>query len=248
VVSDFRPADMVAGGQGAPLIPFMDEYLFGSGKPLALQNIGGVGNIAFVGKGVTTSGFDTGPGNSLMDTAVSMLTGGKENFDRNGRWARGGKIDYARVLQLLKLPFFKLKPPKSLDRDEFSGAFLKAHFRGKLDFRSMNDLLATLNYFTAASIALAFQRHAPAATEELIVSGGGALNPVLMANIASLLAPVKVHSISRRGIHPLAKEAACFALLGWLALQRKVNNCPSATGAAGARVLGKISWPGENLK
>ena len=243
VAADFRPADMAAGGQGAPLIPFMDEYLFGGGKPVALQNIGGVGNIAFVGKKVMTSGFDTGPGNSLMDTAVSMLTGGKENFDRNGRWARAGKIDYARVIKLLRLPFFELKPPKSLDRDEFSGVFLRRHFLSGPNARSKYNILATLNYFTAASIAMAFQRHAPAGTEELIVSGGGALNPVLMANISSLLAPVKVCAIARRGIHPLAKEAACFALLGWLALRGKINHCPAATGAGGPRMLGKISRP-----
>jgi anhydro-N-acetylmuramic acid kinase len=93
VVADFRPADMAAGGEGAPLIPFLDEYLFGGGRPAALQNIGGVGNIAFVGKGVRTSGFDTGPGNSLMDTAVSMLTSGKKTYDAGGRRAAAGRID-----------------------------------------------------------------------------------------------------------------------------------------------------------
>jgi len=241
VVSDFRPADMAAGGEGAPLIPFMDEYLFGGGRPVALQNIGGVGNIAFVGKNMATSGFDTGPGNSLMDTAVSLLSGGKETFDRNGRWALAGKTDYAKVMKLIGLPFFKLKPPKSLDRDEFSGVFLKRHFLSRLNVRSKYDLLATLNYFTAVSIALAFQRHAPAGTEELLVSGGGALNPALMANLAGLLAHVKVRTITSRGIHPLAKEAACFALMGWLALEGKINHCPSATGAKGARILGKLT-------
>ncbi|MCX5786491.1 MAG: anhydro-N-acetylmuramic acid kinase [Elusimicrobia bacterium] len=240
VVSDFRPADMAAGGEGAPLIPFMDEYLFGGGRPVALQNVGGVGNIAFVGRNLVTTGFDTGPGNSLMDTAVSLLTGGKEAFDRNGRWAMAGKVDYAMVMKLMKLPFFRLMPPKSLDRDEFSGVFLRKYFLNRLNVRSKHDLLATLNYFTAVSIALAFQRHAPAGTEELIVSGGGALNPALMANLSGLLAPVKVYTIARRGIHPLAKEAACFALLGWLALNGEVNHCPSATGAKSARVLGKV--------
>ena len=240
VAADFRPADMAAGGQGAPLIPFMDEYLFGGGRPVALQNMGGVGNIAFVGKNVVTSGFDTGPGNSLMDTAVSLLSGGKENYDRDGRWALAGTVDYARVIKLMRLPFFQLKPPKSLDRDEFSGMFLRRHFAGRLNVRSRYDLLATLNYFTAVSTALAFQRHAPPGTEELIVSGGGALNPALMANMASLLAPVKVYPSARRGIHPLAKEAACFALLGWLALQGKINHSPAATGARCARVLGKL--------
>jgi anhydro-N-acetylmuramic acid kinase len=241
VVSDFRPADMAAGGEGAPLIPFMDEYLFGGGRLRAFQNIGGVGNIAFAGKNFPVSGFDTGPGNSLMDTAVSMLSGGKKTFDRNGRWAQAGKVDFRKVLQLIKAPFFNLKPPKSLDRDEFSGVFLRKHFLSRLSSRHKYDLLATLNYFTAVTIALAFQKHAPAGTGELVVSGGGALNPVLMANLSGLLSPVNVYSIARSGVPPLSKEPACFALLGWLAFQGEINHSPGATGAKGPRVLGKIT-------
>ena len=239
VVSDFRPADMAAGGEGAPLIPFMDEYLFGGGKPAALQNIGGVGNIAFVGKGVKTLGFDTGPGNSLMDTAVALFTGGRMGYDRDGRLASGGIAGRAKVERLLKLPFFGLRPPKSLDRDAFSGVFLKKHF-GRINSENLNDTLATLNLFTAAAVALAFKKYAPAGTEEMIISGGGALNPILMRNISGELSGVKVKSIAAYGIHPLAKEPACFALLAWLALKGRVNHCPSATGARGVRVLGKL--------
>ncbi len=239
VVADFRPADMAAGGCGAPLIPFMDEYLFGGGRPVALQNIGGVGNIAFVGKGVRTSGFDTGPGNSLMDTAVAALTRGKMAYDAGGCWAAAGKIDYLKVEKLLKLPFFALKPPKSLDRDEFSAGFIQKHF-GRLSAKNKHDTLATLNYFTAAAIALAFKKFTPKNTGNLIVSGGGALNPVLMLNIAAALPGVAVKSIAELGLDPLAKEPACFALLAWLALNGEINHCPSATGARGPRVLGKI--------
>lgn len=239
VVSDFRPADMAAGGEGAPLIPFMDEYLFGKGRPVALQNVGGVGNIAFVGKGVKTSGFDTGPGNSLMDTAVASVTGGKKVYDRDGRLAAAGRADRAKVGRLLKLPFFALRPPKSLDRGAFSAAFLKKHF-GRINSANLKDALATLNLFTAAAAALAFKKYAPAGTEEVIVGGGGALNPVLMRNISGELPGVKVKSIAAYGIHPLAKEPACFALLAWLALNGRVNHCPSATGASGPRVLGKL--------
>ncbi|MBI4802207.1 MAG: anhydro-N-acetylmuramic acid kinase [Elusimicrobia bacterium] len=240
VVADFRPSDMAAGGQGAPLIPFLDEYLFGGGKPVALQNIGGVGNIAFVGRGIKTSGFDTGPGNSLMDTAVGMFSNGKKTFDPDGRWAAAGKIDHGRVLELLKHPFFALKPPKSLDRSEFSDSFIKKRFGNRFNKKNKYDVLATLNYFTAASVALAFQRAAPVRTSELIVSGGGALNPVLMRNLASAMEGARVRSIARLGISPLAKEPACFALLAWLALNRRINHCSSATGARGPRVLGKI--------
>ncbi len=244
VVADFRPTDMAAGGEGAPLIPFFDEYIFGGGQPVALQNIGGVGNVAFVGKGVRTFGFDTGPGNSLMDTAVSILTGGKKTYDSGGRLAAAGKIDHAKVAALLKLPFFSLRPPKSLDRDEFSADFIEKRF-GRLNYRNGPDMLATLNYFTAASIGLAFRKFAPKRTREMIVSGGGALNPVLMRNIASALPGINVKSISELGVDPLAKEPACFALLAWLAFSGRSNHCPSATGARGSRILGKLILPGR---
>lgn len=242
VVCDFRPADMAAGGEGAPLIPFMDEYLFGGGAPVALQNIGGVGNIAFAGRGVKTFGFDTGPGNSLMDTAVAELSGGKLQYDKGGAWAAAGEPDTAKVYSLLEAPFFRRRPPKSLDRSEYTLAFIRKHFPGRLNQQCSRGLLASLNLFTAASIALAFKNFAPRGTKELIVSGGGALNPALLDNIAALLLPagVRVRSIAELGIHPLAKEPACFALLAWLALGGRTNHCPSATGARGPRVLGKV--------
>jgi len=242
VVCDFRPADMAAGGEGAPLIPFLDEYLYGGGAPVALQNIGGVGNIAFVGRHVRTSGFDTGPGNSLMDTAVAAVSGGRLAYDRNGLWAAAGTPDLPKVYELLEAPFFSGRPPRSLDRNAYSLDFIKEHFPGLLNKKHAPDLLATLNFFTAASIALAFRKFAPRGTRELLVSGGGALNPVLMLNLAALLLPsgVTVRSCAELGLHPLAKEPACFALLAWLALEGRVNHCPSATGARGPRVLGKI--------
>lgn len=251
VVSDFRPADMAAGGEGAPLVPFMDEYLYGGGAPAALQNIGGVGNISFVGRGVRTFGFDTGPGNSLMDTAVLELSGGKLSFDRGGRWAAEGEPDMRKIGSLLKEPFFRRRPPKSLDRSQYTLSFIKKHFRAMFTLRRSRDLLATLNAFTAASIALAFREHAPRGTRELIVAGGGALNPVLMDNIAALLLPLgaRVRSCAELGLHPLAKEPACFALLAALALGGRVNHCPAATGARAPRVLGRISspFPGRHI-
>lgn len=245
VVCDFRPADMAAGGEGAPLIPFMDEFLFGGGAPKALQNFGGVGNVAFAGRGVRAFGFDTGPGNSLMDSAMAEISRGRLTYDKDGRLAAKGQPDLPRVYKLLEGPFFRRRPPKSLDRSAYTLSFIEKNFPGQLCRARGADLLASLNLFTAASAALAFKSFAPRGTRELIVSGGGALNPVLMDNLAALLLPagVRVRSISELGIHPLAKEPACFALLAWLALRGRANHCPGATGARGPRVLGKVLTP-----
>jgi anhydro-N-acetylmuramic acid kinase len=204
-----------------------------------------VGNISFVGRGVRTFGFDTGPGNSLMDTAVCELSGGRLSCDRNGAWAAAGEPDMEKVRALLKAPFFRRRPPKSLDRSEYTLAFIKKNFGPMFSRRRSRDLLATLNAFTAASIALAFGEHAPKGTRELIVAGGGALNPALMENLSTLLMPfgARVRSCAELGLHPLAKEPACFALLAALALGGRGNHCPSATGARAARVLGRVSAP-----
>jgi len=240
VVCDFRPRDMAAGGEGAPLIPFMDDYLFGGGSPVLLQNIGGIGNVAVVGRDVKTLGFDTGPGNCLMDTAVQNYSGGKMKFDTDGKLAARGKADMKLVEKFLSAPFFARRPPKSLDRDTFSAAFLKKHWRG-IGAENIADVVATLNRFTAESIALSVKRFVPAkyACREMIVSGGGALNPVLMKNLSGLL-PFAVSPSSAHGMHELAKEPACFALLAALALEGKNNHCPAATGARHNAVLGKI--------
>ncbi|PJA17792.1 MAG: anhydro-N-acetylmuramic acid kinase, partial [Elusimicrobia bacterium CG_4_10_14_0_2_um_filter_56_8] len=164
---------------------------------------------------------------------------GRLSYDKNGAWASEGSPDLEKVYRLLEEPFFKRRPPKSLDRSEFSASFLDKHFKAVFNSR---DLLATLNAFTAASIAQAFKKFSPRGTKDLIVSGGGALNPALMDNIAALLLPsgVRVRSCAELGLHPLAKEPACFALLAWLALKGRPNHCPSATGARGPRILGKL--------
>lgn len=239
VVCDFRPQDMAAGGQGAPLVPFFDEFFYGGGEPTALLNIGGVANISLVGRGIRTSGFDTGPGNSIMDWAVSFHSGGKLAYDRGGKWAFRGTVDFEKAELLMKSSFFKKAPPKSLDREEFGMEFFRKHF-SKM---KKEDALATINYFTALSVKRAVELFIKPAPARIIVSGGGALNPVLMKNLSSLMPEIKVVSIASLGMHPLAKEPAAFALLGALAWLGRPN-CPwRATGAAGKRVLGKIIYP-----
>lgn len=239
-VSDFRPQDIAAGGEGAPLVPFFDEFVFSDLQPCALVNIGGVANISFVASEKKTLGFDVGPGNSLMDWAVSFYSKGRFAYDKNGQWAMRGKADTNRAKAFLKLPFFNSPPPKSLDREDFGFNFLKKNFN--LAKEKKEDVLATLNLFTALCIkkSLSFL---PLQPQKIIISGGGAFNRTLMKNLSAELPFCKVISIEKLGFHPLAKEPAAFALLGALCFMSKPN-CPYvATGAKGERILGKISYP-----
>lgn len=229
VVADFRPRDMAGGGQGAPLVPAFDEFLYARGPLRALQNVGGVGNVSIAGHGRLWTAFDTGPGNGLMDLAVRLATGGRKHMDEDGRLAAQGRADEAVVARMLAHPYFARKGPKSLDKEYFGEAFLLKHLRG----RTLTDTLATLNLFTAETIALAVKPHR---VSELVVAGGGALNPVLMANLRRLLSPIPV----RADAAPMAKEALCFAWLALRALKGQTNSCPAATGARSRRILGKI--------
>ena len=240
VVADFRPRDMAGGGEGAPLVPAFDEFLFSQGPLRALQNLGGIGNVSLAGRGKLWSAFDTGPGNGLMDLAVRLATKGAKEMDEDGKLAARGRADEALVAAMLRHPYFSRKPPKSLDRDDFGPAFLRRHFP-KLTRENLPDALATLNLFTARSVALSYETlPRRAQLSEVVVAGGGALNPVLMANLQRLLAPVPVVSSEAHGLPVMAKEAVCFAWLGLRALRGETNNCPQATGAKGRRILGKI--------
>lgn len=239
VACDFRPRDMAAGGEGAPLVPFFDELLFGEGPPRILQNIGGVANAALVGRGVPVVAFDTGPGNAVMDAAARRATGGRLAFDRGGRLAARGRADLGLVARLLRLPFFRRPPPKSLDRAEFAEGFL-ARWLPRSRY-SPEDALATATRFTAATIADGARRFLlpRARVREMVVSGGGALNPTLMRELAALM-PVPVVSSAARGLPPLAKEPALMAVMGLWAVEGRPNGCARATGARGPRVLGKV--------
>lgn len=240
VVSDFRPRDMAAGGGGAPLIPFFDEVLFGAGEPTILQNIGGIANASLVGRGVRASGFDTGPGNCLIDLAARVATGGRRTFDSGGAIARRGRPDEVRVRRLLRAPFFLRRPPKSFDRSTFGEDYLRRFLMGP-GVRP-EDAVATATLLAASSIVDAWRRFLlpRARVRRAVVSGGGALNPVLMATLRRL-SPVPVLSSADCGIPPLAKEPAAMAWMALLALDGKVNHCPRATGARGPRILGKIT-------
>ncbi|HEX8691275.1 MAG TPA: anhydro-N-acetylmuramic acid kinase [Longimicrobium sp.] len=248
VVADFRVRDMAAGGQGAPLVPWVDRVLFAApGRARALQNIGGVGNVTRVppkGSQEPVFAFDTGPGNALIDAAVEIATGGRLTFDRDGKLAARGEVDAALLDELLAHPYFAAPPPKSTGREEFGRPFverLAEAVRPEGD-RDWLDLVATLTELTARSIADAYRRWVvPRGVDEVVVSGGGANNPTLMARIRDLLAPLPVLGGDALGVDPDAKEAVAFALLAWAHLRGIPANVPEATGAAGPRVLGSLT-------
>jgi anhydro-N-acetylmuramic acid kinase len=241
VVADFRPRDMAAGGQGAPLVPAFDLFLFGRGPRRALVNIGGISNVSLVGEGKLWSAFDAGPGNALMDEAVRRATRRRSEMDRGGRLAARGRVDEEALKRLLAHPYFKKAPPKSLDRTTF-GPLLLDHFFPRISSKNISDVLATLAELTARSLCFAVLENAPDGTplKEVVVSGGGALNARLMRRLSALFAPIPVATTDAYGLPVMAKEAACFAWLAARALEGKPNHCPAATGARGARILGKI--------
>ena len=238
VVSDFRAMDIALGGEGAPLIPFFDEYLFGKKEPSILLNIGGISNLSVVGKNIKTIGFDIGPGNTLMDLICQEQF--KKPFDKNGRLAARGVPDKKWVQTLLKQSFFTKKPPKSLDKNDFGKKYLTRYFAPQ-KFKTPYDRLSTATYFTAAAIAQAVQKFVPLkARQKMWVSGGGCYNQTLLTYLQTLLPHTSVLPLSAAGIDPHAKESAAFALLAYLALHKQKNHCAYATGAYKTTVLGKV--------
>jgi anhydro-N-acetylmuramic acid kinase len=248
VVADFRPRDVAAGGQGAPLVPWVDQLLFAlPDRARALQNLGGIGNVTRVppkGSGEQVFAFDTGPANSLIDAAVEIATGGRHRYDKDGRLAARGTVDQALLQDLLRHPYFAAEPPKSTGREEFGRPFVERLVEaikpeGDQDWM---DLVATLTELTARTVADAYDRWViPMGIGEVMLSGGGARNPTLAGRIRELLAPLPVTDGGGLGVDPDAKEAVAFALLAWAHLKGIPANVPSATGAAGPRVLGSLT-------
>ncbi len=240
VVSDFRPQDVAIGGQGAPLIPFFDFYFYGQGPVTALQNIGGIANVTIVGREIKNPvAFDSGPGNILMDLAIRKITKGRLSHDPSGKWAAQGKIEMKCVQSMTGYPYFGKRPPKSTGPEEFGEKFLK-RYAGNLKGRPQ-DVLATLNFFTAFTIYKGIADFMPRIPQEIIVSGGGALNLTLMANLKKLFYPLPVHSIAEFGIPVQAKEPIAFAFFALRAVNGQINHLPKVTGAHHSLILGKIT-------
>jgi anhydro-N-acetylmuramic acid kinase len=255
VVSDFRPADMAAGGKGAPLVPFLDYVLYRHRRyGRIVQNLGGIGNLTAIPPRAEPGqllAFDTGPGNMVIDAVTAHLF--DKPFDRSGRLAaRGEPIE--RVLRgLLRQPYFRQKPPKTAGREQFGREFVREFLR--LCRRAdNNDIVATATALTARSIGLAVRKFVlplleeedarPARFREFVVSGGGTKNATLMRMIREELSPLKirVRTTDDFGLPSDAKEAVAFALLAYQTWRRLPSNIPSATGAKRPAILGKVSY------
>ena len=235
VVCDLRSRDVAAGGQGAPLVPAFHAARFGApGVDRAVLNIGGIANLTLLPASGPVRGFDTGPGNMLMDLWAQRHLG--QALDAGGRWAAGGRVDEALLAQWLADPFFAKPPPKSTGRDLFDAAWLEA----RLPLHAApQDVMATLAELTAASAvdALRARGHAQG---DLLVCGGGAFNAHLMHRLQVRAGAVEVRSTSSAGVPPDQVEALAFAWLAQAFIQRQAGNLPAVTGARGPRLLGAL--------
>lgn len=248
VVSDFRPADMAAGGQGAPLVPYSELVLYRSEREgVGLLNIGGIGNITVLPAGCDEGevfAFDTGPGNMMVDGACRRLLG--TPYDVGGAVAASGSIDAKLLDELMAMPYLSERPPKSTGRELF-GAQLVARVLAEHEGLAAADVVATLTAFTAASVADACRRFVEPrigrSLDRLVVGGGGAHNATLVRGIAERLPPTSVLTQEDLGLSSDAKEAVAFAILGNQTLHGSSSNVPSATGACVPVVLGRITPP-----
>src|SRR5208282_1559768 len=280
-VADFRPADIAAGGQGAPLVPYADYLLYRhSTRGRVALNLGGIANITVIpaaAKPNQVFAFDTGPANMLIDALVSHFTHGRQRFDKSARIAQAGRPIPALLDELMRDPYLKLAPPKSTGREYYGHAYLKKVLAlGKKHRAKPADLIRAATIFTALSIVDALNRFVLPKTKihQLIVSGGGAKNPILLAQLSAALSvpqaiqvkaglssstvgaryivplrgkarklsAIEVLSSSQLGIPEDAKEAFAFALMAYETFHRRPSNLPSATGARGPAILGKISY------
>ena len=251
VVSNFRPADMVAGGQGAPLVPLLDATLFAHPRRArVLQNLGGIANLTLVPPGGSLDqliAFDTGPANMVVDALAQKLFG--KSYDRGGRLAAAGTAHESVVTALLRDPYYHRPPPKSAGREQYGAAFVERLLSlARRQRLSPHDILATATALTSRSIALAWRQFvAPSIGEvavDYIVAGGGARNLTLMRMLGADLAPFgcRIQTTDDHGIPSEAKEAVAFALLAWQTWHRLPGNVPAATGAARPAILGQITY------
>jgi len=244
VVSDFRAADIAAGGEGAPLIPFADYILLSSrSETRAVLNIGGIANVTFLPAGgqlQDTRAFDTGPGNMVIDAVVTALTEGKQTYDKDGALAAAGAPNEKALEDLLAHPYFHKAPPKSTGAELFGAAYTK-DFLARCKELSRKDTVATAAMLTARSVATGLLRFVPGRPERLILGGGGARNKTLVGYLSALLPDTAISMHDEFGLDGDSKEALAFAILAAAHIHRIPANIPAATGASGPRILGSYT-------
>ena len=249
-VGDFRPADMAAGGQGAPLVPFGDYLLYRDNRRgRAVLNIGGIANVTIIPKAAAPSAvlaFDTGPGNMIIDALVHRFTRGRRSYDAEARMASQGRVAPGLLETLLAEDYFRRPPPKSAGREQYGTAYVEKILAwGRRHRARPEDLIRTATVLTALSIAAALHRWVLPRTPiaQLIVSGGGARNPLILAQLSAILAGTEIVSSEELGLPGDAKEAFIFAILADETVRGRPGNLPSATGASRPVILGKVCYP-----
>lgn len=254
-VSQFRQADIAVGGEGAPLVPPVDLALLSHPTQFrCVQNIGGIGNVALlppwdkakVPDPPKVVGWDTGPGNSLLDLAVEVFSEGRQTYDHNGEWAARGTPCDSLVERWLQHPYFSQLPPKSTGRELFGPDFLTRCLEDAAPFNlSSADVLATLTEFTTCSIALSYREFLPRLPDEVLLCGGGCQNPYLVGRLQQQLPETHIQSTTAVGVPADLKEALAFAVLGYWRYHHFPGNLPSVTGAARSALLGDLFEPTE---
>ncbi len=246
VVGDFRVRDVAAGGLGAPLVPYSEYLIYRSEtKCIALQNIGGIGNITCLPpacKPEDVFAFDTGPGNMVMDAVYGAITHGEKRFDEGGAFAAKGQVHQPLLNLMMDDEYIRRQPPKTTGREYYGPAYVERIMaEAKAQCLTDEDLMATVTAFTAATIAYSVEHFFPVKPDELIIGGGGSMNATLLKDIATALPACKVMTNEQLGYDSNAKEAVAFAVLANEAIFAGCNNMPSVTGATKGAVMGKIS-------
>ena len=246
VISNFRVMDMAVGGEGAPLVPYSETLLYSEkNQAVALQNIGGIGNVTVLPKKGDTKkviAFDTGPGNMMIDEAVRTFYGKK--YDTDGYYARQGNLISSLAAELKEHPYFNLEIPKTTGREMFGEHFTKSILE-KYHSCEPNDLIHTFTWFTAYSIAYHYKKYliSEYGLKKCIIGGGGAYNSYLLELIRNEIPEVTVMTQEEHGFSSEAKEALAFVILGNQTYHRSPSNVPSATGAKKSVILGQITYP-----
>ena len=246
VVGDFRVRDVAAGGLGAPLVPYSEYLIYRSEtKCIALQNIGGIGNITCLPpacKPEEVFAFDTGPGNMVMDAVYAAITHGEKRFDEGGAFAAKGQVHQPLLNLMMDDEYVRRQPPKTTGREYYGPTYVERIMaEAKAQCLTDEDLMATVTAFTAATIAYSVEHFFPVKPDELIIGGGGSMNATLLKDIATALPACKVMTNEQLGYDSNAKEAVAFAVLANEAIFAGCNNMPSVTGATKGVVMGKIN-------